>query len=116
MQEPGIFWSPIYRCWVTRRTQRRSHDFRVVQRIEHAVQFLARCGDQQFEGHNSALAIHRLDVASLFSQAIANPAAFGLTNVTDSAAPGLGPAIARTIRQIVSEPKPYYSGTICTRR
>jgi phospholipase/lecithinase/hemolysin len=38
---------------------------------------------------NAALTIRRLDVASLFSQAIANPAAFGLTDVTHSAAPGL---------------------------
>jgi phospholipase/lecithinase/hemolysin len=40
---------------------------------------------------NSSLTIHRLDVAALFSQAIANPAAFGLANVTNSAAPGLQP-------------------------
>src|SRR5262245_8658145 len=38
---------------------------------------------------NAALTIRRLDVASLFSQAIANPAAYGLTDVTHSAAPGL---------------------------
>lgn len=38
---------------------------------------------------NAALTIRRLDVASLFSQAIANPAAFGLQDVTHSAAPGL---------------------------
>ena len=41
------------------------------------------------EANNSSLIIHRLDVATLFSQAIADPATFGLTNVTDSAAPGL---------------------------
>jgi len=40
---------------------------------------------------NTTLTIHRLDVASLFSQAIADPAAFGLTNVTNAAAPGLEP-------------------------
>ena len=40
---------------------------------------------------NAALSIHRLDVATLFTQAIANPAVFGLTNVTNAAAPGLEP-------------------------
>jgi thermolabile hemolysin len=40
---------------------------------------------------NPALAIARLDVAALFSEALANPASFGLTNVTDAAAPGLEP-------------------------
>jgi phospholipase/lecithinase/hemolysin len=44
---------------------------------------------QSSNAANAALTIHRLDVASLFSQAIANPAAFGLTDVTHSAAPGL---------------------------
>ena len=43
------------------------------------------------ESGNPALTIFRLDVASLFNDAIANPAAFGLTNVTQSAAPGLQP-------------------------
>ena len=40
---------------------------------------------------NAALKIHKLDVATMFSQAIANPAVFGLTNVTNAAAPGLEP-------------------------
>jgi lysophospholipase L1-like esterase len=40
---------------------------------------------------NPLLAINRLDVAALFSEALANPAGFGLTNVTDAAAPGLEP-------------------------
>jgi phospholipase/lecithinase/hemolysin len=35
------------------------------------------------------VAIHRFDVAELIGDAIADPPAFGLTNVTDSAAPGL---------------------------
>ena len=43
------------------------------------------------QASNAALTIHRLDVATLFSQAIANPAHFGLTNVTNAAAPGLEP-------------------------
>jgi len=42
-----------------------------------------------FEAGHATLTVHRLDVAALFSQAIADPAAFGLTNVSDSAAPGL---------------------------
>lgn len=40
---------------------------------------------------NPALAVYRLDVAALFSAALADPTAFGLTNVTHSAAPGLEP-------------------------
>jgi phospholipase/lecithinase/hemolysin len=43
------------------------------------------------EAANAALTISRLDVAALFGQAIADPGAFGLTNVTDAAAPGLEP-------------------------
>jgi len=39
----------------------------------------------------AGLAFFRLDVASLFADAIANPAKFGLTNVTAAAAPGLTP-------------------------
>lgn len=39
----------------------------------------------------AGLAFFRLDVASLFADAIANPAKFGLTNVTAAAAPGLAP-------------------------
>jgi phospholipase/lecithinase/hemolysin len=43
------------------------------------------------ETTNSALAIARLDVAALFNEALASPATFGFTNVTDAAAPGLEP-------------------------
>jgi hypothetical protein len=39
----------------------------------------------------TGLAFFRLDVASLFADAIATPAKFGLTNVTSAAAPGLEP-------------------------
>ena len=47
-------------------------------------------------------------MASLFNQAIANPAAFGLTNVTDSAAPGLEPGDSSyNTGQIVSNPNQY---------
>src|SRR4051812_29480301 len=35
------------------------------------------------------LTLYRLDVAGLFDDIVADPAAFGLTNVTDPAAPGL---------------------------
>jgi phospholipase/lecithinase/hemolysin len=44
-----------------------------------------------FEAANSSLEFFQLDVAALFSGALADPAAFGLTNVTDAAAPGLEP-------------------------
>ncbi len=40
---------------------------------------------------NLELMFYRLDVAALFADAIADPAAFGLANVTDAAAPGLEP-------------------------
>jgi len=40
---------------------------------------------------NSTLAIYRLDLAAMFEQARANPALFGLANVSDAAAPGLTP-------------------------
>ncbi len=40
---------------------------------------------------NLALSFHRLDVAGLFAEAIATPSLFGLSNVLDSAAPGLEP-------------------------
>jgi thermolabile hemolysin len=57
---------------------------------------------------NAALTIHRLDVESLFSQAIANPAAFGLTNVSNSAAPGLEPGDSSyNTSQIVPNPDQY---------
>jgi thermolabile hemolysin len=60
------------------------------------------------EASNSALTIRRADVASLFAQAIANPAAFGLTNVTNPAAPGLSPgASSYNTSQIVAHPEQY---------
>jgi phospholipase/lecithinase/hemolysin len=59
-------------------------------------------------GSNPALTIHRFDVASLISQAIASPAAFGLTNVTHPAAPGLQPgATSYNTSQIVPNPNQY---------
>jgi phospholipase/lecithinase/hemolysin len=46
------------------------------------------------ETSNPALTIYRLDVAALFSEALANPSMFGLTNVMDAAARGLEPGAA----------------------
>jgi hypothetical protein len=43
------------------------------------------------ETNDPALTLFRVDVAALVSEAIANPMQFGLTNVTQSAAPGLEP-------------------------
>jgi phospholipase/lecithinase/hemolysin len=60
------------------------------------------------ESGNPALTIFRLDVAGLFNQAIANPAAFGLTNVTQSAAPGLQPgATSYNTNQIAQNANQY---------
>jgi thermolabile hemolysin len=60
------------------------------------------------QGSNAGLTIHHLDVSSLFSQAIANPAAFDLTNVTNSAAPGLEPSDSSyNTSQIVPNPNQY---------
>jgi thermolabile hemolysin len=42
---------------------------------------------------NAALTFHRLDVATLFAQAIEKPGDFGLVNVVDPAAPGLEPGL-----------------------
>jgi phospholipase/lecithinase/hemolysin len=54
------------------------------------------------------LMFYRLEVASLFADAIADPAAFGLTNVTDSAAPGLTPGTGSyDTSQIVPNPNEY---------
>jgi phospholipase/lecithinase/hemolysin len=60
------------------------------------------------EASNPELVIHRFDVAGLFGQVIAEPAAFGFTNVTDSAAPGLEPgASSYDTNLIVEEPNDY---------
>ncbi|HYO24148.1 MAG TPA: SGNH/GDSL hydrolase family protein [Lacipirellulaceae bacterium] len=51
---------------------------------------------------------YRLDVGELFSSAIANPGAYGLTNVVDPAAPGLTPgAFFYSRRRIVPNPQQY---------
>jgi phospholipase/lecithinase/hemolysin len=46
---------------------------------------------ENFAVSNAALTFFQLDVDALFHQALAEPAAFGLTNVIDAAAPGLAP-------------------------
>jgi hypothetical protein len=43
------------------------------------------------EANNPAITLLQLDVAGLFQQVLADPSAFGFTNVTDPAAPGLDP-------------------------
>jgi GDSL-like Lipase/Acylhydrolase len=60
------------------------------------------------ETSNPALTIHRFNVADLFSQAIAEPELFGLTNVVDSAAPGLEPGNGSyNTNLIVDNPNEY---------
>ena len=51
----------------------------------------------------------RLDVAGLISNVVADPSAFGLANVTDPAAPGLGPLspFFYSANNIVDEPDTY---------
>jgi phospholipase/lecithinase/hemolysin len=54
------------------------------------------------------LTIFRLDVADLLQQVILDPAAFGFTNVTDAAAPGLAPGDGSyDVGQIAAEPNKY---------
>ena len=51
---------------------------------------------------------YRLDVAGLFADLVADRAAFGLTNVTDPAAPGLSPGDANyDASRVVSDPDQY---------
>lgn len=60
------------------------------------------------QANNPAVPVFRLDVAAFFSQLLANPALFGLTNVTDSAAPGLKPGDASyNTSLIVPNPNEY---------
>jgi len=57
---------------------------------------------------NPLVTIHRLDVAALFNEALANPGAFGFVNVTDAAAPGLQPgASSYNTSQIAAQPNTY---------
>jgi phospholipase/lecithinase/hemolysin len=62
--------------------------------------------DQLAARHLNAT-FYQLNVADLFSSAIAAPAAFGLTNVTDPAAPGLTPGKLFYFGQIAAHPEQY---------
>ncbi len=66
---------------------------------------------------NPAVTIYRYDVTALFNQALANPQKYGLTNVTDSAAPVWSLARRRTT-QLWKCPTRINtcSGTTCIRR
>jgi phospholipase/lecithinase/hemolysin len=60
------------------------------------------------EANNPAISLYRFDVALLFTQALANPAAFALTNVTQAAAPGLEPGdTSYDTSQIAANPNEY---------
>ncbi|HVT29263.1 MAG TPA: SGNH/GDSL hydrolase family protein [Lacipirellulaceae bacterium] len=61
-----------------------------------------------FQSSNPAASVFRFDVAALISQALADPEAFGLVNVTNSAAPGLSyGATSYDTSQIVPNPNQY---------
>jgi phospholipase/lecithinase/hemolysin len=63
---------------------------------------------ENFEATNPSLSFFRLDVAGLFNEALADPAAFGLTNVTDAAAPSLEPGDGSyDTNQIAHNPNEY---------
>jgi phospholipase/lecithinase/hemolysin len=58
--------------------------------------------------NHPAIALHRFDTAGLFNQALSNPAAFGFTNVTQPAAPGIQPgASSYNTSQIAPNPNEY---------
>ncbi len=60
------------------------------------------------QANNPAVTMFRLDVAAFFSQLLTDPALFGLTNVTDSAAPGLEPgATSYNTSLLVPNPNEY---------
>ncbi len=57
---------------------------------------------------NPAVTVFQFDVFGLFNQVLANPADFGLTNVTSSAAPGLEPGdTSYDTSQFVANPDQY---------
>ncbi len=57
---------------------------------------------------NPAVTVYQFDLAALVDQALANPLAFGLTNVTDSAAPGLQPGdTSYDTSRLVPNPNQY---------
>ena len=60
------------------------------------------------ERNQPALTLHRFDVAALFNQALADPAAFGFSNVSDAAAPGHAPGdTSYDTNQIADDPSEY---------
>ena len=60
------------------------------------------------EAGSPGVDLFRLDVAQLINDAVSDPAAFGLANATDPAAPGLGFAtINYDSSQIVAQPETY---------
>ena len=70
-------------------------------------QTLATALDSLSALHND-VTIFRLDIAGLINKVVASPANFGLSNATDSAAPGLEPGeIFYNTGQIVSDPSAY---------
>ncbi len=63
---------------------------------------------EQLAAQHLDATFYQLDVGELFSGTIANPAARGLTNVTDPAAPGLNPgAVFYNRNRIVANPDQY---------
>lgn len=63
---------------------------------------------EQLAAQHAAATFYQLDVGELFSGAIAHPAAYGLTNVVDPAAPGLDPgAVFYNRNRIVARPEQY---------
>lgn len=62
----------------------------------------------QLQASHADLTIYRLDVAGLFANIIANPGSVGLSNVQDSAAPGLSPGDqSYDTSQLVANPDQY---------
>jgi thermolabile hemolysin len=60
------------------------------------------------EMSNPTISMYQFDVAALFSEAISSPAAFGLANVTQPAAPGLQPgASSYDTNRIADNPSAY---------
>ena len=60
------------------------------------------------QASNPALTVYQLDVFAMFNRALADPAAFGLSNVTSSAAPGLQPGDSSyNTSQIAPNPNQY---------
>ena len=78
---PPLGFTPSYNTNPTLQSQfnARSEQFNVA--LDSALDSLA--------AGNLGLMFYRLDVSDLFMDALADPATFGLTNVTNSAAPGL---------------------------